>query len=218
MLKFHAKIGSYRTLDPVASTRSAYDRPLGKPQLLWCEPTADAYRDEIRDAHVVLGSYRVWPRHEIFAFDSPEECLEVLADFTRGFRERTADDDKPAVITDLNNTWLPQQRAAEECAARKRARAEAREERQQEQQREQLQSEASQEAALDAFLAQNTVRSTELQHPGARLQRQSCARSSSRVSNVKGKMESRGVSAKQSDESQGVVMKVFVRGYVDVRQ
>ena len=122
--RLRVKFGSFRQLDPVAAAISSYGRALGHPQLLWCEPSANAYRDELKDLHVVLDAHRKWPGRELFDFDDMDDCLAALAEFTEGFRQRTAmeADAKPRVITDLVNTWLPQQQAAELRASRKRAR------------------------------------------------------------------------------------------------
>ena len=94
-MRLHVKLGSLRTDDPLGAVRDAYSRALGAPRLLWLEASANAYHDEHRELFTALDRFRVWPRHEVFAFDSEAHALQMLANFTAIFRQRTAEQEKP---------------------------------------------------------------------------------------------------------------------------
>ena len=152
-LRLHVKIGSVRTPDPVAALKHAYSRALGQPEVWWLAPSADAYRDEMHDVHVVLAARRVWPNREVFAFDNKAECLAVLAEVAEGLQQRTAGEVKPPAVTDLVNAWLPQQQAAEE-RAQKKAKREQDKAQQQEQRRTRAVAQADD---LQHFITQQCV-------------------------------------------------------------
>ena len=151
VFQLRVKLGSFRTVDPVASMIHAYQRVLGHPQLIWAEPSADAYTDETSDLFVALASHRVWERREIFVFADLEDCLEILDNFSHNFRRRTAGATKPPMITDLINPWMPQQRLEEDRTARKRARLEQLEE----QRAEEDATMARKDGALRTFIEEN---------------------------------------------------------------
>ena len=49
----------------------------------------------------MLARYRKWPKREVFVFESKQQCLAVLADFTAGFRAKTTHESKPPHVTNL---------------------------------------------------------------------------------------------------------------------
>ena len=152
VFQLRVKLGSFRTADPVASMVSSYQRSFGHPQLLWTEPSADAYTDETGDLFVALAAHRVWPKREVFVFADLEECLEVLDHWSHGFRRRTEGADKPRTVIDLVNPWLPQQRLEEDRTARKRARLELREEQAEQQRKERRRDERNRDEAVTRLI------------------------------------------------------------------
>ena len=88
-LRLRIKLGSTRSGDPVAMCKRRYCTILGRTEILWLEPSADANRDERRVLHTHFKQRRVYPGRELFNFADHADFAEAISAFTLGLRRST---------------------------------------------------------------------------------------------------------------------------------
>ncbi len=153
--RLHVKLGSSarEEEDVVDKLHYRYGTPLGRPQLWWLEPSANAIRDERNELFRYFAERRVWRDREIFWFASKQEFDTMISTFTTNFRTLTIDEDadKPALPRSIDRRISAEQQRKDRVKRQK-------EQRIQNQLEEKRAEKAQQNEQLDEFLESMTVK------------------------------------------------------------
>lgn len=122
--RLHVKLGSSTREEVVDRLHNRYCTPLGRPQLWWAEPSADAAKDERSELFAFFKERRVWRDREIFWFDGKEEFESMISKFTVRFRFDTEDeaDDKPPPLPSIDRRISAEEQRRTNVATKKQER------------------------------------------------------------------------------------------------